>query len=579
MNTFFFQTVIILITTFCYLLICYVVGKSILSVYKTSNKIIESDALAIALANLIFVSSFAIITTSGKTYLIAFPLLSAALLIYTWSKKKLRLPNPPIKIKFKLVLLISFAIASFILCMRLFNLDGNILTIHHDYAFYGGIADYMNQYHVETTILDPLVIEQSYMPYHYFESWHAALLSKLTVTPGTLTLLAGVYLFNLTLLFLSFIEYIKPGHHKTLSVVFASVFLLVCHPLGEYISQFMHWVGLPSLGFVSHWGILTLIGMKLYVVYIWILLVQTYNPSGIIGNSILIIIMLWYPTALPIAIGYLLISWILRNPHYKSIYTNRIGLAFLFTFSIILVSLYPKELFWSVYSMGILFLCFPLSLAIFAYRKKQPEYLTSLTALVLIAFLTNLSIRILSRYISALDNPDMVQVSENVTVPFFIILSTFIVIEFSRTIILPSLITGVYAFAYFTSNTYTAAFKAPISEIGNQSSLMQLVKQHSDYKIGFISAQEKFNKSTFNWNVYFKIPHPDYRLISNNYFPIPMSVPDSASISSTKAKKTVFESVIKKTSYFKFISYNNAIDTLTQQAFVRTNSIDTVITY
>ncbi|MBL0234353.1 MAG: hypothetical protein IPQ08_11885 [Chitinophagaceae bacterium] len=144
---------------------------------------------------LLIVSIYAIIKTEAHTILLPIPFL---VLLHIFLKKQLDRPGAPLRTYLWLFLLAFLFYSCFFLFAFISFEPGMVRLPTGDNAFYARLAEFLNDKGVENYRFDHGSTDSAVMPYHYFDCWATALVSKIFELNTHYVLMLVVYpLFSL----------------------------------------------------------------------------------------------------------------------------------------------------------------------------------------------------------------------------------------------------------------------------------------------------------------------------------------------------------------------------------------------
>ena len=144
---------------------------------------------------LLIVSIYAIIKTEAHTILLPIPFL---VLLHIFLKKQLDRPGAPLRTYLWLFLLAFLFYSCFFLFAFISFEPGMVRLPTGDNAFYARLAEFLNDKGVENYRFDHGSTDSAVMPYHYFDCWATALVSKIFKLNTHYVLMLVVYpLFSL----------------------------------------------------------------------------------------------------------------------------------------------------------------------------------------------------------------------------------------------------------------------------------------------------------------------------------------------------------------------------------------------
>jgi hypothetical protein len=542
----------------------------------------------ILIGHITVTAAYAIYLTNGRTYLIIPALLLIAICAYSFIQHKdHRVPTrnnhyaEPFSIKNILVLTTISVIAYLTIYFRVYTIQGELKKIHFDYSFCGGVADYMNQFGIETTILDPIRTNAHYQIYHYFELWNAALFANLFNSTGTQALMLITYPFHLTLLVIGIITFAIENSRNSIYTILLIAFFIT--PLGILYNKIFQAINAPQLILIEDLGLLTLQGMKLFAVYaVALVFVNDFAlpPFNFKAVSLWIISLFIYPTALPFAIcilgAFFIFPYFRKSALHYPIYTS-IGIGcFIAAFN-------ASAVFYSGHEVFRYLLCFPLLVGVvFIQDKKKRDICVHFLFSVMAAiFISMLSLKIFSPYLNILQDPSVFQLIMNFAQPVCLILSIVILMHIiaERSWIFQTISTSFILACYFLQNIHLRTFdRGPAQKYINLDVVNALSLDPGEV-IAFKNPKD-YQRSTTSWALYFDIPMDNTRWFSFHYFPVALTLPDSAAFKKDMGKQSLYRNCVKQSSFyeFKLAAANDSISAI-QQQFVQLHHISKILFY
>jgi hypothetical protein len=573
-----------IITLLVYSLTTYLVG---LFFYNAFRLPVKSWIKSMLIGHLVITSIYAIYITSGHTYLIIPTFLLAALCLYTFishqhNKNRIAQRNvqQPFSVKGIAMFCLLGVIAYFTIYFRVYSVQMELMKIHADYSFYGGVADFMNEFRIETTILDPLQTNPTYQIYHYFELWNAALFSTIFGTTGTQALLLITYPFHLTLLLAGVVTFVY--EHRKIPIPLVILILLFITPLGILYNDILRLLHLPKLILISDLGLLTLQGMKLFVVYILALVMikeLLVHPVNFETISLWVILLFLYPTTIPFAVTVLFLFY--SFPYLQKIAAGNLKIVLLTLMGGlgILTILSPSAVFYAIYEVFRYVVCYPLlgSVLLLSNTTQKNVWLQFLGSLLGSIFLFMLAIKLLAPYLSILQDPSVFQLIMNIAQPACLVLSVVFLVHVigEKTIFFQTVSVSFVVVCYFLQNLHILAFNRESANKHIDFDVANILLANPNQLIAFERNPDDYRLSTSSWAIYFDIPMHNTRWISKHYFPITLTLPDSNSIQGDIGKKSLYLSCVSQSSFYLFTSKNQKVPLSTiQKRFRRFHRIN-----
>jgi hypothetical protein len=572
-----------------YSIITFGIGFCVLS---ASHLTFKNSLGALLIGHLIITASYAVYISNGHTYLTIPLFLLTTLCSFSFiQQKKGKPPLPSVQLSELLSMKDIFVFSALLLLayitlyFRVYTLQGELQKIHADYSFYGGVADYMNLFHIETTILDPIQIHSNYSIYHYFELWNAAFFSTLLNTTGTHALLLITYPFHLTLVLVGTITYASQKSNVSIPLILLAVLFIT--PLGILHNQFLCKLGVPQLILISDTGLLTQQGMKLFAVYILTLLLMTEvlsKPFNFKTVWLWVILLFIYPTTIPFALVIVCLFYSLpiiyniARTHPKSMLVvigSSIG---------IIVTIDASALFYALYEVIRYIVCFPLLIGIFFVSNQTTKVLLLqfLGSILGAIFTFMLAIKIIAPYLSILQDPSVFQLIMNFAQPLCLILSLMILMHIlsKRSIVFQILSVSFFVMVYFIQNLHLRAFNREPATKHIALGIVSRLNNNPNGLIAFKRNPEDYLQSTSSWAIYFDIPFDNTRWFSKHYFPIALTLPDSTASQGNIGKESLYQSCVSQTAFAQFKRSMPADSTdLIQEKFMQKHQIDTILFY
>lgn len=565
-------------TMLVYIFLTRLVGKVLVEQIFSDENMKVPHTTELLSGHLVLVSFYAVIKAEGLTYL-ALPLV-ALLSIYLFSLSKTKLISPEwnranIGIK-NIAFILFLALCAFIsMYFRVYDWGGGLKKVHTDFSFYGGVADFMKQFGVESLILDPLSVSAfPYQPYHYFELWSAAAFSAILGVPALKTLMLVVYPYHIFLLLLAIHEFVRPRIKSLLEVLVLVVTVLFLTPLGALFSEITHHFVSFNIPFVSEHGIQTKMGMKLYAVQalfgiylFYILQDQRWSFKFLLFLGTLLFV---YPTTVPYGGLFLVMVWVLKlnrgSAHsyltYKRlIVITGVLIALLCACSLIASGLNPtlSALFLPIkYVLSFAYIF----IIVFLRSDLQKRLLELVALLIIIPLFLGFSINIGKRFFQIFNNPNFAQIIANFADPAFLVLSIVVINTFilSKGKLIQIFLSAFILGLYFFQGHFRAYTRAEMNNLVDYE-ILDVLTQSPDALFAYQRDSLDFHRTTTAWNIYYDIPYHNLRWHTDKYFPLCISLPsvNFKMEDIDDSKKQWLSSIISRSAFYKHATIDGGV--------------------
>lgn len=588
----------------------YLTGHLIISpIKKESNltdehNVTKSILIKFFIGVLFVVGLYAIIVTYFKTVLIGLFLMFIAYFIL--NKQKLYFSISNIKLKKREVLqllkFIPFFIIAFLLYyFILFDISGNIKQVHWDFAFWGGIADSFNRFHIESYYLDVMEEAIPLTPnmYHYFEIWTSALYSKVFGYTGTKSLLLFTYPLFTGLYLLGVYGLIAENlKFKSMFITIGiSLLILLLSPISYKVGQ------ITTIGS----GIILL--NKLTIVYLSII-VSLYFRKHLLSFSFLFsLTALLYLNSFPALLGglgiFLLLLLIVKRIEFKEFLKN---IVFVVTPLLFILLFYgfnasdnagsteTTDMYISYYlnengivrflelfinrSIKYTLACLPFGLFYFMFFRKKKNiknyshYVFLIFSVAFAGLFTSCVMHI---------NSNSGQIFTNAVYPLWTILTFFLILfvfkDVGKKRKKAYILLVVYSIVLIGVELSGLSIKK--SNLLNVDTINTLNKEISNTsKVAYIHPKEYYTEGSLSdYNFTFAIPFRSFRVFSDNYFPICLSIYEIPQ--NTYKEKAYIGKTIENSIFYNYHKNNIFSRSIydSQVSFLREYRFNYLITY
>lgn len=561
------------------------------------NNYFKNIFLKLSVGAIVVTALYALFMTGFQTVYLQLGLWGILFVLY-------KRPKMSPKIAFKKQELIQlmgcalFLLPTILLACIQFGFDGSRF-VHWDTAFYGGIADSFNNYGVENAnlaIIDKNMVAPQ--PYHYFEIWTAALLARFWFLTGTVATVFLLYPLLSAIIFIGIAGLILDVFNikKTLAIILSFTILFVV-PISYHVFIFTTIGG--GYGFI-----------KLIYLYIGLLLALYYRRNLINFIFCLSLAALLFLTTFPTILGgvslFLFILLLQKKVGLKDFFKYisiplliLLGIFIFYAFQKSGESKYGSALYLDYYlnqrgyirfmeiffnrSVKYFLACLPF--AVFYLFLWKKEYRKKFSNAILIFF----SLSLVGLFVSVLMhiNLNSGQFFTNTLYPLWALYTLLAIVYFFKVVQLKKTHKYLlYIWIFFliaiqikpmTKEWFDVLSRREPLDTETYSFLQQEMKLNS--KVAYIYSKRYYQEGSLSdLNFNFSIPFHSFRMLSDNYFPICISVHDIPL--STNYQKAYIGSTVTQSPFWLFVSKHKLENNITQAQvmFMKEYEIDFLIT-
>lgn len=313
-----FEVFQFLLRNYFLVIVLYITGHSLISFFTPAKNKNIAFYIKIITGLVLLISTYAIIKSGFKSYLITIIPLIISFLFYfrkEFDTRKFRKRFKSVELTHLFFLIVITSVVYFLTIISLVNINGELYEVAIDYPYYAGISEILNKTGIETINWDLAFNNVSrFKFYHYFELWFGAfclLIFKINSLQSILLLVfvvfASIAVYGVNII-------LNKENHFRMDYLISSFLILIISPL----YRTLRWIIGVESGLLFNQSIISDLSIKTAVVLTLSVLLWYYRKSDTnIITLILLLTAIVYPTTIimliPALIVWLIYLWLKYN--------------------------------------------------------------------------------------------------------------------------------------------------------------------------------------------------------------------------------------------------------------------------